>query len=103
MCTDAEPADASSPKAQFNVPAVIEQAAFAGLIDQLIPGPVGSTSQSVTAFAAPGPALLTVMVKPMFVPALTDVESAVFVIERFGHWTVMDAVAGGTVGLFVAA
>ncbi len=84
-CTDADAPDARSPKAQFSVPVVIEQPACAGLIDQLMPAPAGSASAAVTDLATPGPALLTVIVNPIGVPALTDEASAVFVIERLGH------------------
>jgi hypothetical protein len=85
------------------VPVVIEQPARAGLIDQLMPDPPGNASVNVTDFATPGPALETVIVNPIGVPALTDGASAVLVIDRFGHCTVTEAVAGGTVGLLVAA
>jgi len=101
-CTDADPPDPMSPKLHVRVPLLIAHPAFGGVIDQLMPVPVGNGSESVTDFALPGPALLTVIVNPMSVPALTELASAVFVIERFGHCTVVDAVAGGTAGLLVA-
>ena len=90
-CTDTDAPGATSPKEQFNVPDVIEQLpdpAYGGLIDHAMPVPVGNGSESVTDFAVPVPAALefeTVMVKPIFVPALTADESAVFVIESVGH------------------
>jgi hypothetical protein len=73
---------------------VIEQLpapAYAGLMVQLTPEPAGSGSLSVTAVAVPGPLLLTVTVKPMVVPVLTGVASAVLVMARPGHCTVVDA------------
>src|SRR5690349_18381928 len=50
-CTDADPPTPRSPKLQFKVLVVIEHAALAGLIDHVMPGPVGSGSLSVTLFA----------------------------------------------------
>ena len=50
----------------------------------------------MTPFAVPVPAaalFVTVIVKPIGEPALTDVASAVFVIDRFGHRTVSVAFA----------
>jgi hypothetical protein len=72
---------------------VIEQRASAGLIDQLMPVPPGSGSLRVTFFATPGPLFATVIVNPIAVPALTDDASAVLLMVRFGHWTVVDALA----------
>src|SRR5687768_3967399 len=54
-----------------------------------MPDPAGSGSLSVTPLAEPGPLLVTVIVKPIGEPAFTEAASAVFVIARFGHWTVM--------------
>src|SRR5579864_6202457 len=62
-------------------------------IDQLMPEPVGSGSLMVTPLAVPGPPLLTVTVKPMSVPVLTGVLSAVLVMPSDGHCTVVDACA----------
>jgi hypothetical protein len=59
-----------------------------------IPVPVGSGSDRANPVATPGPALLTVIVNPIAVPALTVAASAVLVTERLGHWTVVCAVAG---------
>ena len=59
-------------------------------MDQLMPGPPGSGSLSVTPVAVPVPVaaeLATVTVKPMAVPADTGVASAVFVMVRPGAWT----------------
>src|SRR4029077_18581640 len=53
--------------------------------------PPGSGALRVAPFAAPGPALATVTVKPTGSPALTVVASADFVTLRFGHWTVTAA------------
>src|SRR5689334_11625569 len=64
--------------------------------DQLMPSPPGSGSLRTTLRAMPVPAALlfvTVTVKPTFVPAETGVASGVFVMDRFGHWTVMLASA----------
>src|SRR6188472_1577870 len=80
-----------SPKLQLSVLAAMLHAALAGLIDHAMPGPVGSGSLSVTDLATPGPALCTPMVNPMLVPALTVPASAVFVIERLGQFTVIEA------------
>jgi hypothetical protein len=102
-CTDAEPPDAMSPKEQLKVLLLMAQPWTGGAIVQEMPEPVGSGSLRVTDFAAPGPLFPTVIVKPMFVPALTLPASAVLLIVRFGHCTVVDAWAGGTVGLFDAA
>ena len=55
MCTVAVAPDAMSPKLQLNVLLLMLQAALAGLIDQLMPAPVGSGSFSVTDFATPDP------------------------------------------------
>src|SRR5438093_79455 len=50
----------------------------------VMPASDGSGSFTVTAVAVPGPPLPTSMVKPMEVPALTGVASAVLVIVRSG-------------------
>jgi hypothetical protein len=102
-CTDFEVFAPMSPKLHVRVPLLIAQPAAGGLIDHAIPAPVGRASLSDTDFAVPGPALLTVIVNPMFDPALTDAASAVLVIERFGHCTMIDACAGGTAPLLLAA
>src|SRR6516164_10360170 len=68
----------------------IEQPCFAGSTNQLMPelfGPVGSGSFNDTPVAVPGPALLTVIVKPMSSPALTTGLSAVFVSVSVGQLT----------------
>jgi len=90
---------AMSPKLQPStwVPTgpVIEQdpgPVYAGLIIQSTPDPAGRGSFRVTAVAVPGPALLTVTVKPIDVPVLTGVASAVLVMCSPGHCTVVDAV-----------
>src|SRR5437667_384577 len=71
-CTLTEAPEPRLPTAQFSVCCagavpLIEQVpgpAYAGLIDQLRPVPRGRGSEMVTPVAVPGPALLTVMVKP---------------------------------------
>src|SRR5262249_22973717 len=66
----------------------------AGLMDQFTPVPPGSGSDRVTALAVPVPGAAefdTVTVNPIGSPALTGVASAVLVIDRFGHCTVVDA------------
>src|SRR2546428_157607 len=69
------PEGAMLAKLQFKVCAptapVIAQPAKAGLSDQLRSPPGGSGSLMVTLVAVPRPLLLTVMSKPMAVPALT--------------------------------
>ena len=92
-CTLTLPPDAMSPKLQVSVLLLIEQPETAGLIDHETPDPVGSASLSVTLFAVPGPLLLTPIVKPMELPALTVAASAVFVMCRLGHCTVTFAEA----------
>ena len=86
---------------QLSVLLLMEQPETAGLIDHTMPVPVGSASVSVTLVAVPGPALLTVIVKPIAVPALTVAASAVLVMERLGHCTVVCAVAGAGAVPFV--
>src|SRR5258705_378533 len=49
----------------------------------------GNGSLSVTLVAVPGPALLTVIVKPMALPAVTVLASAVLVMLRLGHCIVI--------------
>jgi hypothetical protein len=93
MCTETEAAGAMSPNEQLSVFAAIEQFGLSGLSDQLIPAPVGSGSDNVTAFAVPVPLFVTVIVKPSWSPALTVAASAVLVIARFGQFTVVDALA----------
>src|SRR5438270_6220658 len=71
----------------------IEQPVTDGLMLQSRSSPAGRVSLTVTACAVPGPALLTVMSKPMLSPALTGPTGlAVLVIDRFGHWTATLAV-----------
>jgi hypothetical protein len=86
-------AAARSPKLHDSTFAVMEQPATAGSTDQLIPVPVGSGSESVTDFAVPCPVLLTTIVNPIALPALTDAASAVFEIASAGHFTSTDASA----------
>ena len=65
-------------------------------IPQSTPLPAGKASARVTPSAVPVPAallLVTVIVKPIGDPALTDAASATFVIDRFGHKTVSVAFA----------
>src|SRR5579872_1633969 len=115
MCTQAEAPAGMSPNEQVRVwdavGPLIEQAfgfVFDWLsIDQLTPeplGPAGSGSDIVTPVAVPvpvAPEFDTVTVKPMFVPALTLVWSAVLVMLRFGPSTLMLAEAV-TDGLLLA-
>jgi len=64
-------------------------------MDQLMLPPPGNGSVRVTPAAVPVPAallLLKVTMKPMGLPALTDIASAVLVRVRFGHCTVTEAV-----------
>ena len=90
-----------SPNAHDNVAPTMEHPAFAGLIVQLMPVPVGSGSLNVTPVAVPAPVFETVIVNPIGSPALTDTASAVFAICSPGHCTEVLALAC-TCGLFVA-
>ena len=59
----------------------------------MIPLPPGNASLSVTLLAVPPPLpLLTVTVKPIASPALTEVASAVLVTVTVGQFTVTEAV-----------
>ena len=87
MCTVRVAPAASVPKSHDSTPAVIEHAATSGDSDQTRPPPVGSVSATVTPVAAPGPALVTVIVNPMRSPADTDGASGVFRTLMSGHWT----------------
>src|SRR5205807_1139245 len=81
----------------------IEQPVTDGLMLQSRSSPAGRVSLTVTACAVPGPALLTVMSKPMLSPALTGPTGlAVLVIDRFGHWTATLAVAVAEPSLLAA-
>jgi hypothetical protein len=74
---------------------VIEQL-LAGVlesIDQFTPVPPGSGSLIETPVAEPAPVLVTVTVNPMSEPAFTEALSAVLVIVRLGHCTVIVAVS----------
>src|SRR4051812_38658753 len=93
MCTDRDVPGARSPKPQCRAPAVTSQPATAGLTVHTIPVPAGSGSVTSTVLAVPPLLLLSVMVNPMASPALTAGASAVFVITRFGHKTVVLALA----------
>ena len=62
MCTVADAPAAMSPKEQLNVFEAIEHVpgpAYAGLIDQLMPVPVGNGSERLAALAVPGPGFVT--------------------------------------------
>src|SRR2546428_245232 len=80
-----------SPKVQLKMFPAIPQGSTSGLSTQFTPDPVGSGSISVTPFAAPAPVFVTVIVKPISSPAFTNAASAVFVIARFGQFTVVVA------------
>src|SRR5579871_6348517 len=60
-------------------------------ICQFRPGFVGSGSDSVAPYAAPGPVLYTVIVNPIGSPAFTCAASAVFRILIHGTATHVDA------------
>src|SRR5439155_19931094 len=53
---------------------------------QLMPVFVGSGSVSETLFAGPGPLFVTLILKPMSLPALTLAASAVLSMARSGDW-----------------
>ena len=89
--TVAEAPEARLPKLQVRVPLEMEHPETAGETDQVMPVPVGRTSDRVTLCAVPAPAFDTEMVNPMGSPALTDAASAIFVICRLGHFTSTDA------------
>src|SRR5262245_6675005 len=103
MWTDAEAPGAMSPNEQPSVCVgavpVIEHVpgpVYAGEIDQLMLGPPGSGSDSVTARAMPVPSASlfdTVTVKPIFSPAFTCASSAVLVIASSGFSTTIVAEA----------
>jgi hypothetical protein len=103
MCTEALVPGPMLPKLQLSVCVptlpVIEQVpgpAYAGLMTQSMPDPAGSGSWRVTLVAVPVvpvSALLTVTVKPIVVPVLTGVASAVLVMDRAGASTTMVALA----------
>src|SRR6187431_130339 len=78
---------ARSPNEQVRTLPAMEQSALSS--DQLMPA--GSGSLSVTPWAVPGPALLTVIVKAAVSPALMGLSSAVLTTVMSGHWTVTDA------------
>src|SRR5438093_27524 len=79
---------ARSPNAQVSVCGALGlltmHAGSAGLRNQLTPGTAGSGSLSVTFFAVAVPPLLTLMVKPMSSPELTEALSAVFATASLG-------------------
>src|SRR5438093_1262628 len=71
----------------------MEQPLTAGLIDQVMPEPVGRASDRVTLCAVPAPLLVTVMSNPMGSPAETGPTGlATLLTDRFGQFTVMEAV-----------
>src|SRR5438552_2749158 len=80
----------------------IEQPVTDGLMLQSRSSPAGRVSLTVTACAVPGPALLTVMSKPMLSPALTGPTGlAVLVMLIPGHWATTLAVDGAAPSLSV--
>src|SRR2546428_592700 len=74
-------------------PARIEQMADPDwlAIDQLIPVPLSKGSISVVPVESPGPALLSMIVKPIELPALTEAASAILVIIRVEQLTISEA------------
>src|SRR5437763_347408 len=67
MCTVKDAPEAMSPKEQDRTPAEMEHRAgpVPPLMDQEVPGSVGSGSLTDTPLANPAPLLVTVMVNPM--------------------------------------
>ena len=65
----------------------IEQIAGPLSIDQSMPAPMGSGSLSTTPLAVPGPALETVIVKPIGSPAEPCRVVGLLVSATSGHWT----------------
>src|SRR5262245_39458800 len=92
---------ARSPNAQWTVVVASEHPATGVANDQLMPGPVGTLSSSMTLVALPRPILLTVRTYPIGSPAFTLAASAVLLITKPGHRIVIGAVAC-TGPLFVA-
>src|SRR5262245_23639808 len=82
--------EAMSPKLQLSVLLTIEQGLPAGCEAMLqeTPEPVGSGSFSETLVAVPGPLLLTVITKPIWLPASTGSASATLVMLKLGQRTV---------------
>jgi len=79
-CIDAVPPGGRSPRLQVRVPLAIQHVPgplYAGLMLQLIPGPVGRTSLRAADTAVRGPELLTASVYPTGEPAVTSAESVV--------------------------
>ena len=97
------------PKLQLSAgPATIEQPAslVAVSIDQLIPPPLGSASESVTPVAvAVADVFFTTIRKPIWSPAFTVPASAVLVTLRLGATTVIvsEPVTGGWLSAFAVA
>ncbi len=67
--------------------------AYAGLIDQSTPGPPGSGSVIVAAFATPVPPFVRSIVKPINCVVETDGASAIFPMINPGARTVVVSVA----------
>ena len=89
ICTEAVPPGDRAPKLQLRLPLAIAQLPgplYAGLMLQLRPVPVGSTSLSAAEDAAPVPLSLTDRVYPMELPAATVAASAVLVKLRLALW-----------------
>jgi len=82
---------------QVSIPALIAQVhpleVSALTMDQLVPGVVGSVSVMVTPLAVPCPVFDTVIVNPIWSPALTWLASGVFAILITAQFTVVDACA----------
>jgi hypothetical protein len=68
-------------------------------IDHVTPGPVRNGSVNVTPDADAFPPFVTVILKPIGDPALTELASAVLVMVNFGQLTVSEADALLLVGL----
>ena len=92
-CTEYDAPGARSTAGHVSVPAAIAHPAGPDAIDQATP--LGSGSFSTTALAVPPGVtpLLTVIVNPIGSPAETLAASAVLMICRFGHSTVVVAEA----------
>ena len=104
-CTLAVPLGASVPKLQLSVsfggaPSIVQVPgpAYAGLIDQSMPVPLGNGSESLVFTEEPVPPFVTVTVKPIGLPALTGDWSAVFTTDRADCARMADGLDSGCHG-----
>ena len=84
---------------QWRAPLAIAHSVLSGFSAQV--NPAGSVSSMLTLVAVPGPPLWTVMVKLMGEPATTVPPSGVFVIDKLGQSTCVEALALSWLSLVV--